>query len=112
MIGAVLKLLLNSRSDQVESQVFKSIAAGLMLNIIATIIPIFVIIVLGWLARVYGFIRTDFVAPANRLVFYLAIPAMIFKSISKASLKDQFDGWGVTAILRWPRSLCIRCCLR
>jgi len=66
-----------------------------MLNIVTTIVPIFVVILLGWLARVYGFIRTDFIAPANRLVFYLAIPAMIFRSISKASLNGHFDGWAV-----------------
>jgi predicted permease len=70
-----------------------------MLNIVTTIIPIFVIILLGWLARVYGFIRTDFTAPANRLVYYLAIPAMIFRSISKASLNGHFDGWAVAFAL-------------
>ncbi len=62
-----------------------------MMNIISTIIPIFVIIILGWLARVYGFIRSEFIEPANRLVFYLAIPAMVFRSVSKASLNSQFD---------------------
>ena len=62
-----------------------------MMNIVTTIIPIFVIIILGWLARVCGFIRAEFISPANRLVFYLAIPAMVFRSISKASLNSQFD---------------------
>jgi predicted permease len=62
------------------------------MNIVTTIIPIFVIIVLGWLARVYGFMRIEFLQQANRLVFYLAIPAMVFRSISKTSLTGQFDG--------------------
>lgn len=62
------------------------------MNIISTIIPIFVIIILGWMARVFGFIRTEFIEPANRLVFYLAIPAMVFRSISKTSIHSQFDG--------------------
>jgi predicted permease len=75
-----------------------------MLNIVTTIIPIFVIIVLGWLARVYGFIRTDFIGPANRLVFYLAIPAMIFRSVSRASLNGHFEGWTVTLALM---SICL-----
>jgi predicted permease len=79
-----------------------------MLNIVTTIIPIFVIILLGWLARVYGFIRTDFIAPANRLVFYLAIPAMIFRSISKAPLNGQFDGW-VVALALLP--ICLVFCI-
>jgi hypothetical protein len=36
-----------------------------MMNIVTTIIPIFVIILLGWLARVYGFIRADFIFGAD-----------------------------------------------
>ena len=62
------------------------------MNIVATIIPIFVIIVLGWLARAYGFMQPEFLQQANRLVFYLAIPAMVFRSISKTFLTSQFDG--------------------
>ena len=62
-----------------------------IMNILTTIIPIFAIIVLGWLARVYGFIRSEFIEPANRLVFYLALPAMVFRAISRASLSTQFD---------------------
>ena len=61
------------------------------MNIITTIIPIFIIIIIGWLARWRGFIPPEFISPANRLVYYIAIPAMIFHSISKASLKTQFD---------------------
>ena len=61
------------------------------MEIVTTIIPIFVIILLGWLARVYGFMRPEFLQQANRLVFYLAIPAMVFRSISKTSLTGQFD---------------------
>ncbi len=62
------------------------------MNIITTIIPIFAVIILGWFARFKGFIQPEFLGPANRLVFYLAIPAMIFRSISRASLKTQFNG--------------------
>jgi predicted permease len=62
------------------------------MNVIVTIVPIFVIILLGWLARVYGFMRPEFLQLANRLVFYLAILAMVFRSISKTSLSGQFDG--------------------
>ena len=61
------------------------------LSIVSTIVPIFSVIILGWLARLKGFIQQDFLEPANRLVYYLAIPALIFRAISKASLKAQFD---------------------
>ncbi len=49
------------------------------------------IIFLGLFAKRKGFIPPEFLGPANRLVYYLAIPAMIFRAISKASLKAQFD---------------------
>jgi malate permease and related proteins len=61
------------------------------MNIATTIIPIFAIIALGWFVRIQGFIQPEFLGPANRLVYYLAIPAMIFHEISKGSLSTQFD---------------------
>ena len=61
-----------------------------MTPILTTIIPIFAVIFIGWAARQKGFISDDFFEPANRLVFYIGIPAMIFQSVSKASFKTQF----------------------
>jgi hypothetical protein len=60
--------------------------------VIATIIPIFIVIFLGWVARKKGFIPPEFLEPANRLVYYFSIPALIFSSIAKASFHEQFDG--------------------
>ena len=70
-----------------------------MLDTVTTIIPIFVIIFLGWLARSFGFLRIEFIETANKLVFYLAIPAMVFRSISRTSLSIQFDAWVVLLTL-------------
>lgn len=61
------------------------------LSVVSTIVPIFSVILLGWFARLKGFIQPEFLEPANRLVYYLAIPALIFRAISKASLTVQFD---------------------
>lgn len=59
--------------------------------IITTIIPIFTVILIGWLLRQRKFIQPAFIEPANRLVFYIAIPAMIFKAIINASFEAQYD---------------------
>ena len=59
------------------------------MDIISTIIPIFIIIFLGIFARHKGFISESFVHQANRLVYHIAIPAMIFSAIAKASLKTE-----------------------
>jgi malate permease and related proteins len=61
------------------------------MSILTTIVPIFAIIALGWFARVKGFLPADFIGPANRLVYYWAIPAMIFRSIYQGSFKTLFN---------------------
>ena len=64
-----------------------------------TIAPIFAIILLGVLARQKRFITEPFLEPANRLVYYLAIPAMIFRAISGSSLSSEFNPTVVLATL-------------
>jgi malate permease and related proteins len=59
--------------------------------VVTTIIPIFAVILLGAVARQRGMAPRAFLAPANQLVYYLAIPAMIFRSIARASFHTQFD---------------------
>ena len=61
------------------------------MEILNTIIPIFAVIFVGWFAHKKQFMPQEFVAPANRIVFYFAIPAMIFKAISNASFSKNFD---------------------
>jgi hypothetical protein len=61
------------------------------MQILATIIPIFAIIFLGWLAQQRGFMPYEFYGPANRLVYFLAIPAMIFRSTANASFSVRLD---------------------
>ena len=67
------------------------------MDIFTTIIPIFAVILMGWISRKKGFIHSEFIGPANSLVFYLAIPAMIFRAISRASLTAHFNA-GILAI--------------
>ena len=69
------------------------------MRIISTIIPIFAIIILGWFARRRGFIQQEFLGPANRLVYHLAIPAMIFRSIAGSSLKAHVNAAVVSTTL-------------
>ena len=62
------------------------------MEIATTIIPIFTIVLLGWVAHWKGFMPSEFLGPANRIVYYLAIPAMIFRALSKAALGKEFHG--------------------
>lgn len=90
------------------------------MQVFSTIIPIFAVVILGWFARRRGFMPPEFLGPANRLVYYLAIPALIFRSISKASFHTQFNmtvllitlssatlayfsAWLIGQFTRWPK---------
>lgn len=89
---------------------------------ISIILPIFIIIAAGWLARKRHFIPDAFIGPANRMVYYFAIPAMIFRAVSRASFHDEFSSrvlmitlvcilamsviaWAVTIAGKMPRTL-------
>ena len=61
------------------------------MNISSTIIPIFILILLGWIVKRKGFITPQFLDQANRLVYHLAIPAMIFRAISRTDFYAQFN---------------------
>ncbi len=61
--------------------------------------PIFLLIGLGWFACQKGFVPAEFQAPANRLTYYFAIPALVFRATSRASLADDFHGGVLLATL-------------
>ena len=61
------------------------------MQVFSTIIPIFAVVILGCIARRRGFMPPEFLGSANRLVYYIAIPALIFRSVSKASFRAEFN---------------------
>lgn len=59
--------------------------------IASTIIPIFVVILVGLFIQRRNFLPPEFSGPANRLVYYVAIPAMIFGSVAKSDFTAWFS---------------------
>jgi len=70
-----------------------------MERIATTIVPIFMLIGLGAVIARRGFMPEAFTRPANRLVFYLAIPALVFRALSRARLRGCFDPPAVLLML-------------
>ena len=63
--------------------------------IIETIVPIFFIIIFGYILQQKGLIKTQFIQEANRFVFLFSLPLLIFTGIMKSDIKDV----GLTSIL-------------
>jgi predicted permease len=61
------------------------------MTVLTTILPIFVVIAMGAVARRMGFLPPAFLAPANRLVYHIAIPAMIFRAVYRVRIQSALD---------------------
>lgn len=61
-----------------------------MYSINATM-PVFLVMILGWWLKKVGFITDEFVAVADKLVFKVALPVLVFKDIAGADLTNDFD---------------------
>jgi len=63
-----------------------------MLTILENISPVFVVIALGFFSRRMGFLPDSFISSANRLVYFVAIPILVYSEISKGSFSQSFNG--------------------
>jgi len=55
-------------------------------------LPVFAVMVLGWLLRRVGFLTEGFCKTGNKLVFRLCLPAMLFRQIIVMRPEDLTDG--------------------
>lgn len=58
---------------------------------INTIIPIFLVMVLGWLLRQRKMLNDNFVAVANKFNFTVTLPVLLFKDITSVDIIEVFD---------------------
>ena len=61
------------------------------MDIALNILPVFLVIFLGAGARKLGFFPDAFINAANRVVFYIGIPALLFIKLSSAPFHETFD---------------------
>ena len=54
--------------------------------------PIFLVVVLGWFLKHYKCIDDNFTNTAEKLVFRLALPVLLFCEVTEADLSTAFDG--------------------
>ena len=54
--------------------------------------PLFFVMLLGYVLYHKNFINDNFVAQANKFVFYIALPVQLFKDLGTTDIKASFDG--------------------
>lgn len=54
-------------------------------------IPIFIVILLGWVLKQIGMFPVEFTKAADKYVFKVALPLLLFKDISSAHIQDVFQ---------------------
>lgn len=54
-------------------------------------LPIFLIMLSGFILKNKNIIRQDFINASNFIVFYIALPLKLFNNVSRSSVADNFD---------------------
>lgn len=62
-----------------------------MLNNLLIVLPIFALILTGWIARKLGALGPNATREVNRLVVYLALPAVLFDIVANAKITDLWE---------------------
>lgn len=61
-------------------------------EIFLIVLPVFLVIGLGFSLKKTGLVKADFLYNLNRLIYYIALPALLFYKISKADFLVSFNG--------------------
>lgn len=72
---------------------------SLFLEIITIVLPVFLVIGLGFGLKRTGLVNSDFLYQLNRLLYYLALPLLLFYKIATADFSASFNGGQVLALV-------------
>jgi predicted permease len=75
------------------------------MHLAGTILPIFAIILAGWLAGASGYIPRALAAPLMRFAYYVAMPSLVFLTIADESLHALLD-WRFLAAFGGGSMIC------
>lgn len=95
----------------------------LFIDILTIVLPVFVVIALGYLLKRLGLIDDAFLFQTNRLVYYICLPLLLFYKIGTADFFANFNGslvigsalaiavgfllsYGYAALRRYPPAAC------
>lgn len=55
-------------------------------------LPVFIVIVIGYLLGQKGMFSESFISSANKFIFNICLPAMVFEDLAQADIIEAFDG--------------------
>lgn len=64
----------------------------LYLDILLVVLPVFLVIALGFGLKWTGLVDSGFIFGLNRLIYYIALPALLFYKIALADFSASFNG--------------------
>lgn len=67
------------------------------MQLLNVILPIFLVIFLGYFLKSLQFINDSLVQALNRLVYHILLPVLIFWEISRSPFQESFNGWLIAA---------------
>lgn len=84
-----------------------------MLSTLLVVLPIFALILAGWLARRLGVLGPHATSELNRFVVYLALPALLFDIVAHASFADIWQpgfiaAFGIGCLAVFAATIAIR----
>lgn len=59
--------------------------------IVDVVLPVFILVLIGYLAAYSNVIRRDDIAALSRFIFNIALPVLLFDSLANMSLPERFD---------------------
>jgi malonate transporter and related proteins len=74
-------------------------------HLAGTILPIFAVILTGWLAGASGYLPRTLAAPLMRFAYYVAMPSLVFQTIAHESLHALLD-WRFLAAFGGGSMIC------
>jgi malonate transporter and related proteins len=68
------------------------------LTVLSLVVPVFLIVALGYILKRFGMINENFVKLSSKIVFSVSLPALIFSEISSIDITQDVDLWVVVFI--------------
>jgi malonate transporter and related proteins len=68
------------------------------LIVLSLVVPVFLIVALGYILKKFGMINENFVKLSSRIVFSVTLPALIFSEISAIDISQDVNMWVVVFI--------------